>query len=181
MALVDAGIAFAMYPVLRKFSPGLALGSVGFRIIEGALFMIGAIAVGSLLTLGQQSVAPGAGDAASYRVAGNLLLAVREQVSVLALMPFGCGAILYCYGFYQSRLLPRWLSGWGVAGAVLTLAGAAAAMLSHRPGTDFMVLLLPLALNEIVMAVWLLARGFNSTVPASDCLSVAIATPEGAK
>lgn len=167
MALVDAAIAIAMYPVLRKFSPGLAIGSVGFRLIEGALFMIGALAIGSLMTLSQQSVASGAGDASSYRIAGNLLLAVREQVSVLALLPFGCGALLYCYGFYQSRLLPRWLSGWGFVGAVLTLAAAAAAMLSHRPGTDFTVVLLPLAANEIVMAVWLLVRGFNPTALAS--------------
>jgi hypothetical protein len=179
MALADAGIAIAMYPVLRRFSPGLAIGSVGFRIIEGALFMIGAIAVGSLLTLSQQSVASGAGDASSYRIAGSLLLAFREQVSVLALLPFGCGALLYCYGFYQSRLLPRWLSGWGVVGAVLTLAAAAAAVLSHRPGTDFMIGLLPLAVNEIVMAVWLLVRGFNSTTVASEGPSVLTATPEG--
>lgn len=167
MALAGAGIAIAMYPVLRRFSPGLALGSVGFRIIEGVLFLVGAIALLSLLTLSQQSVASGPNDAASYRIAGDLLLAVREQVSVLALLPFGCGALMYCYAFYQSRLLPRWLSGWGVVGAALTLATAATAMLSHRPATDFTVGLLPLALNEIAMAVWLLARGFNPTALAS--------------
>ncbi|HUW11422.1 MAG TPA: DUF4386 domain-containing protein, partial [Anaerolineae bacterium] len=39
----SAGIAISLYPVLRKHNEGLALGSVGFRLVEGVFYIVGAL------------------------------------------------------------------------------------------------------------------------------------------
>lgn len=53
-AVAAAGIAVALYPVLRKHNVGLALGSVGFRLIEGALYVGIVVCLLSLVTLSQE-------------------------------------------------------------------------------------------------------------------------------
>src|SRR5689334_14971066 len=52
----SAGIAIALYPVLRKYDAGLALGAVGFRLIEAVFYIVGALCLLSLLTVSQQFV-----------------------------------------------------------------------------------------------------------------------------
>ena len=71
---------------------------------------------------------------------------------------FSLGSLMFYYLFYQSRLIPRWLSVWGLVGAVLYLASPLLEMFGHGLG----VLMAPLAVAEIVLAVWLIARGLNS-------------------
>ncbi len=55
-ALASASIAISMYPVLRKYSGGLALTAVGFRLIEGVLYIVGIVGLVALVTLSQQFV-----------------------------------------------------------------------------------------------------------------------------
>ena len=50
----SAGIAVVMYPVLKTWNTGLALGSVVFRTIEAAFYMVGLVCLLSLPTLGQK-------------------------------------------------------------------------------------------------------------------------------
>src|SRR4030043_2292948 len=63
-----AGIAVAMYPVLKKWNAGLALGSVIFRTIETAFYMVTVVGLMSLVTLGQQFTTAGAADRTSLQV-----------------------------------------------------------------------------------------------------------------
>jgi hypothetical protein len=71
---------------------------------------------------------------------------------------FRLGALMFYYLFYQSRLIPRWLSTWGLAGAILYLLAPLLDMFGH----GFGVLMAPQAVQEIVLAVWLITRGLHS-------------------
>jgi hypothetical protein len=88
-----------------------------------------------------------------------LLTAVQNEIAadVIAII-FSVGAALFYYLFYRSRLIPRWLSIWGLLGAALYLA----APLFDLFGSSFGALMAPLALQELVLAVWLIIRGFDS-------------------
>jgi len=174
MAAAGAGIAIPMYPILRKHNEALALGAVGFRIIEGAIFMVGVICVLALVTVSQEFVQAGAPDASYFQTyfqtLGELLLAgyTVAQAVVPGVFAFSLGALMYYYIFYQSKLVPRWLSVWGLVGVTLGIVNGLYDMFGGVPNQTISMLLdLPIFAQEMVLAVWLIVKGFNPSAIAS--------------
>ena len=167
----SAGIAISLYPVLNRWSGTLALGAVVFRAMEAVMYTLGAVSMLILLKLAQQLAQAAGTDRASFQAIGASLLEVREEAILAGVFAFVLGALMYYYVFYRSELLPRWLSGWGIAGVLLMLVACLLALFSGNPVTSYVVLVLPIALQEMVMAVWLIARGFRS--PAVEAGKVA--------
>ena len=159
LAVALAGIAIVMYPIFKKQNEALALGYVGARIVEGVLFIVAVLAILTLWTLSQEYVKVGAPDASYFQTLGELLLAVRYWAyNVLWPVTLSLGGLIFYYLFYQSKLIPRWLSVWGLIGALLFPV----AWLSLFGSTISGPFLLPLVVNEMVLAVWLIVKGFNS-------------------
>jgi hypothetical protein len=169
-AAAAAGIAIGLYSILKKYNGALALGAVGFRVVEGVFVFIGTLSLLSLLTLSQEFIAVGAPGASSFQTSGTLLLAVRDwSGNVISALAFGLGALMYYVILYKSNLIPRWLSGWGVLGTVLGLAATVLASFTHdfSMGSVNTLLNIPIGLQEMVFAVWLIAKGFNASAITS--------------
>jgi hypothetical protein len=168
-AFASAGIAIGLYPVLKKHHEALALGSVGLRVMEGMLYIIGVVGLLSILTLSQEYVKAGASNASLFQASGTSLLAVRDWAGKLSIIAFTLGALMYYYVFYQSKLVPRWLSGWGFLGAALSLAAVLLAISGQIIyfSMVFILLQLPIGVQEMVLAVWLIVKGFNPSAIAS--------------
>ncbi len=166
-AAAAASIAIALYPVLRRHNEGLALGAVGFRLIEGTLYIVGVVLLLSLVTLSQEFVNAGTPNSPYYHTFGALLLAGFNWVANVGVpLPFCVGALLYYYVFYQSRLVPRWLSGWGLGAVALLIVAALLVMFGVIGSTVQGVLALPILVQEMSLAVWLIVRGFNASAIA---------------
>ena len=120
-----SGIAISLYPVLKKFNAGLALGAVGFRISEGVLRFVAVCGYLLLITLSQQFVNAGAPDSSYFQTLGVLVKAGHDWVNGVSLLAFSIGALLYYIIFYRTKLVPRWLSGWGLVAAILSMASVA--------------------------------------------------------
>lgn len=159
----SAGIAIALYPVLKRLSAGIALASVVFRAIEAVMYTAGAVSLLSLLTVGQLFARAATTDRASVQAIGDALVAVRQESVLAGVFAFVVGALMYYSLFYRSRLIPRWLSGWGIAGVLLMLVACLSALFTRNPVTTFTILILPIAVQEMVLAVWLIAKGFSSS------------------
>jgi hypothetical protein len=162
-----AGIAIALYPVLKERSTGLALGSVIFRTIETTFYLLGVASLLSLLALGQQFGTTEAANRTSLQVIGNLLVSVRDYAALVAVFAFCVGAFMYYYVFFQSRLVPRWLSGFGIVAITMLMVACVLALFSGNRITSYITLAAPIALQEMVLAVWLIIKGFNPSVSAS--------------
>jgi hypothetical protein len=168
-AFASASIAIWLYPTLKNHNEALALGSVGLRVIESILYIIGVVALLSLFTLSQEYVMAGASNTSLYQISGTLLMAVKTWAGQMGVFAFNIGCILYYIIFYQSKLVPRWLSVWGILGATLSLASAVLAIfgliipLSPVHITFNLIILV----QEMVLAVWLIFKGFNPSVIAS--------------
>jgi hypothetical protein len=168
MAVAVVGIAIAVFPVLKRLNEGLALGYVIARTVEGLLFTIGVISLLTLLTLGREFLIAANPDASYFQTLGTLLLAVREWGGgVFSTIVFSLGALMFYYLLYKSKLIPQWLSGWGLIGAALYLLSGFFPLLGHDSRSAiYLILEAPLAVNEMVLAVWLIAKGFNPSAIA---------------
>ena len=108
------GIAISLYPVLKKYSEGLALGAVGFRTVEGVLDIVGFIGLLLLITLSQQFVKAGAPDASYFQTLGVLTVSGYHWVeNVGKLLAFSIGCLLYYVIFYRTKLSSPMVIGLG--------------------------------------------------------------------
>jgi hypothetical protein len=172
MAVAVAGIAIAVYPVLRQHNASIAIGYVGARIVESILFLIGVISLLLLVTLSHEFVKAGSPEGSYFHTIGELLLAVRDWGGhvVLDVAVFPLGALIFYSLLYQFRLVPRWVSGWGLIGAVLYWSAGVLVMfdLIETLSTPQIALQAPLGLQEIALALWLIVRGFNTSAIAAE-------------
>lgn len=170
MGWADAGIGISMYPILRRHNEGLALGAAGFRIIDGVFHCIGAVLILLLVTLSRELIEAGPANLEQFQNLGGLLREGRVWAVDVAALPAWCiGAFLYYSLFFKTRLVPRWLSAWGLVGITLTVAGSML-VLFHQVAsmsTVQVLMYLPAALQEIVLATWLIAKGFDPSAIVS--------------
>jgi hypothetical protein len=161
LLLLLAAFALAMVPVVfwpigRRYSETLAMGYVVFRGgLETVLYI--AMALGWLLLIAL-STQPNTAPLASF--VNTIEAVIGDQ---LLSIPFALGALMFYVLLYQSRLVPRWLSAWGLVGAALYIVPS----LGNMFGLSLGILMAPLAVQEMVMAGWLIAKGFNPRAVAS--------------
>ena len=169
LAVAVVAIAVLLYPVLKRRHDGIALGYVGARTLEGAIIIVGAISSLLLLTLSQVTVS-GASQVTEASSTGAALLEARNWTDSLGQMiVFSLSALILYALMYETRLVPRWLSGWGFAGAILLMAAGVATMYGESAtSTTSILLTVPIGINEMVLAVWLIVRGFDSATAVSD-------------
>ncbi|MEZ4726922.1 MAG: DUF4386 domain-containing protein [Caldilineaceae bacterium] len=164
LLILVMGIALAMipallFPILKKLNEPLAVGYVIFR---GALETLAYIGMATcwllLLVLARQSAEFGAAAAAQLQGLGLLLVKANDPIlSNIVGIFFSLGALMLYYLLYQARLIPRWISVWGLLAGVLTLVPSLTALF----GINLDILKFVMLPQEMVMAVWMIVKGFN--------------------
>ena len=80
---------------------------------------------------------------------------------------FGIGALILYSILYQSKLVPRWIAGWGFIAAITILTGSMLSAFTDISPVITILLIAPIAVQEMVFAVWLIIKGFNPSAIAS--------------
>src|SRR6266700_4330132 len=167
--IATVGIAVALYPILKWQYPALALGYAGMRIAELAIAAVG-FGLGGLLLV---TLSATAANGVNSETLGTLLVALRPWTLMLVYMYTAIGGLMLSYMLLRTRLVPRGLSVLGLIGYGALLLAAVLDMLGlidTVAGTG-LVGLVPGGLFELLLPIWLFARGFNLT--ASDRMRVA--------
>jgi hypothetical protein len=155
-----------LYPIFRKDSEELATGLILFRgALEGTFYFISTLGFLTLVLLGNEYIASGANSAALQSM-GNVLYQFQGSLAPVGPIFFLIGATCIYLSFYRTRLIPRWLSIWGFIGVAASLAATLLNFFHMDPGIGF-YLEMVLAPQEIVMAVWLIVKGFNPSAMAA--------------
>ncbi len=160
MGISLAAMTIFLYPIFRKDSEELAAGMLLFRgALEGTWYIIVTLGILSLVALGNEYVAAGA-NLDTLQSMGNVLYQFQDFIGPVGTLVFLIGAACLYVSFYRTRLIPRWLSIWGLIGVVPYLAYALLHFF-HMDNGIGLYLQIPLAIQEIVMGLWLVIAGFN--------------------
>jgi hypothetical protein len=147
-------VPLVMFPILKRQNEALALGYVVFRgALETAIYIAMAAGWMALVVMAR----PVAGSRVAFASQLGALQAQMPMIAILEIV-FSLGALMFYYLLFRSRLIPRWLSGWGIVAAIPYLAAGVITMFGTAPE----ILMAPMFLQEMVLAVWLIARGFNT-------------------
>lgn len=174
MGLSLAVVPVALFPIARKHNESLALGYVVFRGALEPIAYIGVVISWLALTVvGREYGQAGAPDAFAFQALGTVLRGTQDAIGNILIIIFSLGALMLYALLYQSRLVPRWLSVWGFIAIILHLATAFLALFALADGTSPIVLVmhLPIFLQEMVMAVWLIVKGFNASTSTPEYVS----------
>ena len=170
MGLSLAFVPVVLFPVLRRINEVLAIGYLVIRgAVETACYVLSAIFLLLLLPVGEaMSAGPGTASPGGIRL-GSLLVDHGDLGAVTALV-FCLGGVMFYLLLYRSRIVPRWIVLWGLVAIPLYVTAYVLAMYGVI-GTDStaqVLLYTPLAVQEMVMAVWMIARGFRPAVSSTS-------------
>ncbi len=168
-----AMIPVLLYPIFKRHNNVLALGAVLFRgTLEAMFYTLLVISMLLLLTVSELYGKTGTAGASTLQTLGAMLTASGDWTNLIGSLVFSIGTLMICALFFQTRLVPRWLSGWGFVGAVLYFTANLVSMFGPQhmaPSLDAGIgfLMIPTAIQEMVFAVWLIVKGFNPQTMAA--------------
>lgn len=162
LALAVVGTSVALYPVVKAWGQGLAIGYVGLRTLEAAVIVTGVVALLTVVTLRRH------GAGAEAEPVAEALVAVRDWTFLVGPgLVCGTNTVLMALLMHRSRLVPRFIPWLGLVGGPLV---ASWNVLTMFGGTDVLqpvavLFVAPVFLWEICLAVHLVTRGFRTTTP----------------
>lgn len=168
-------ISVFLYPILKKHNEALALGYVGFRLFEAALLSVAYISKLSLVNISQEYLNKGGVDASYYQNIGTSIQSVNYwagTTGLIYLIVFALGSLILYSVLYQSKLVPRFISVWGLIAAIVLLTGSVLANIGMFAGISGLelelIVALPIAVAEMMLAMWLIVKGFNPSAIDSE-------------
>ena len=162
MVFAIVAIAVVLYPILKRESETLAIGFLSARIIEGIIIAMSTIAWTAMSTLGAEFLLAGQPDGAYFQTLGALL----QNASTLSFtfgaeIAFSISAIILNYIFMRAKIIPMFISVWGFIGGFLLLILGIMKIIGLPVSAVEIAFTAPIALNEMVLAIWLIVKGFN--------------------
>ena len=146
-ALASAGIAVAFFPILWQCSRILAPAYGGLRAIEASVGIVAAIGLLLLLAPGGSAIA----------------IVFHDLAFLLLLMVFSVSTLILYPALFRFHLVPAVLSLWGLLGGLMLLVSGLLILFGRveMGSTTDMILSLPIWINEMALALWLIFRGVD--------------------
>jgi hypothetical protein len=162
----DAAHGVLMFPVLKQHnSERIAVGYLGFRIMDGLIIAIMVLFVLVQIPIGSEYLNAGASDASYLQALSTVFMQAQLDAYNIAMITLGISGLILCYSFYKSKLVPRLLAVWGLVGYATILCGSVLEVLGFNLLTIHAI---PGGLWEVFIGVWLIVKGFNPSAFVSE-------------
>ena len=161
-------IAVLLFPLLKPTSEPLALGYVCERVIELVLQLLFFLVVPLLMIAISNGLRDGTMNASSSQSLGPILKAIHDLAIVVLYLVTSVGGTILAVLLYRSRLVPRWIAVLALIGYLVLLVGCVLDLFGVTDVTKGagLVAVAPGGLFELILPIWLLAKGFSSSVHA---------------
>jgi len=157
-AVIALGVV--LFPILRCYSVVLAFAYVALRLAEALFIAIGDLALLSLVSLADNHGAAASANAEIVAHTADMLVSVVDWTLILGPGLFlAANAAILNYILWRTSLIPAVLTLWGMIGAALLLVGDIAVMYGFADNVLYFAALF--AVQEMALALWLIAKGFN--------------------
>ncbi len=148
-------LAVTLYAITREQDRDLALLALTCRVAEG---VTGAASIPT--TLGLLALATAAGtNTPDPRAAGAVGAFVLAQPWLIGATFFAVGSTIFSWLLLRGRMVPVWLAGLGVVASAVVALALPLQLMEVLPGLVAQLIWLPVAVFELVLAVWLIAKG----------------------
>ncbi len=164
LAISNIGTGVMLYPRLKRYSESWGLGYSLFRLLEVVFILIGLLSMLTIATLSKEALSMSSEAKLSVQSIAGFLKQVYSWAFILGPhFMLGINTLIYSSIFYLSKILPKKLAIFGITGAVLILLAAILEIFGYIPHfSSFIIFLaLPIAVYEMVLAGWLIIKGFN--------------------
>jgi hypothetical protein len=165
MAVIwDAAHGVLMFPVLKPRNERIAVGYLGFRILDAAFIAVMAIFILVQIPLGAEYLKAGA-DTAYLQSLSNVFMEGQLYAYNFGMAFLGVAGLMLCYTLNKANLIPRPLAVWGLVGYAVILCGSVVEVMGFNL---LSIHAIPGGLWEMFIGVWLIAKGFNPSAFAPD-------------
>jgi Domain of unknown function (DUF4386) len=166
LIITGIGSATALYAVIKRQHPNLAISFVAARIMEAVFVGVGILAVLTVVTLRQDYAAADDQSAAGLAAVGNAFVIMQEWTFNMGpsfVVGVGNGCILG-YIMYRTSMVPRRLAMFGLVGGPLIVLSGCAAMLGiiELNGTWQKLSAAPEFVWELGLGIYLIVKGFKT-------------------
>jgi Domain of unknown function (DUF4386) len=161
----DAAHGVLMFPILKQHSERIAVGYLGFRIMDALIIAIMVLFILIQIPIGSEYLNAGASDASYLQALSAVFMQAQLDAYNIAMITLGISGLILCYSFYKSKLVPRILAVWGLVGYATILCGSVLEVLGFNL---LLIHAIPGGLWEMFIGVWLIVKGFNPSAFASE-------------
>jgi hypothetical protein len=158
MGLVSLAIASLLYPTFKAHSQPLAMFYFALVTAGFALTVAENISVMSMVSLSKAYSAAGAPQDSLYEGLRIVVKETRNWTHYISLIVSGATLFAFYLALYRQRLIPRVLSGFGLAACLAQISAVSMPLFGHD--VDFR-LIAPLGIGQIVLSLWLIFMGFK--------------------
>jgi len=152
-------IAITALPVFCKHSQTLALWFVALAVVNLSVAAVENMSVMSMLSLSEAYTKASAPAHDQFQALRVVVGSARNWAHFLARMLDGSTLFVLYAVLYRFALVPRALAAFGLTAVALELMAVAMPLFGH--GVVFLMLA-PLAVSQLALALWLIAKGFRS-------------------
>jgi hypothetical protein len=156
--IVNIGLAVILLPILKPLNKTLSYGYLSAAITSSVILVVGALFLILLIPLSDEYVKLGMTDTSNFEAIGSVFKKGAYFSYQIGMAIWGFGGLLLCALLYQSKLVPRFISIWGLIGYIVFISGTVFELFGYTIGV---LLSIPGGLFEISLSVWLIIKGFN--------------------
>lgn len=161
---IYVGFSLLLYPILKQYNKILSIGFLGFRFMAATFQLIGIILLPIFVLLSQEYSSASLSDIVIYESIGDMLRLSRDLINHLGvILASGLGNLLFYLILYREKFVPKWLSIWGFLGNIIIMGASFFIMfqLIEVVSTEYGLMSIPLVVQELVLAIWLLTKGMK--------------------